>query len=557
MLETPSSHIPWHNQRSSGHISPIWTVDDAYGGIRDSTASQPDGANFVFNDSRTQLPPRGPLQHPPYYQTTTAPGPSIPSMYQSWYRSHPAASLADPRPPMDLRHQRPHYDVPDRAEILYDSSKRDLPQHSWYRSTQLLNDPAFSLDARANPYHAPSDDRFIKPDDLHRARSDRLPNVQPMPSRQDSRLLLRKHSGHPFSQSVDLVQPIFLPTAQPRHSYHHDPYDNVIIYAASPSTSTSSFSTRSSGSSRSHSKKSSSRSHSPPSPPIPATPAVLQDPYQHPSADPLSNPHKQHEQHANEAVWPPVPQRPVVESTPNLHAQQPPQQVYDDRHDKSNIKYTRHERSHGLHSTSTPELYSTSRSSHARRAAEISQTTAPGMVSYKPQEKPQELYDPGRRRDKDRYPKEAEHAHQSKPALEPELRPTVPRIPRRLQRHPKEPPTSANKEQPHVINSSSTPELRKVERPLLGPRPVTTPLQPTASSRQRRGDLDRIDELDESDPFNFFWHNDSRYEAVTKALPFMSQDVSWQALFLGHHKLLTSLNSTQRTSLRRMSVVLH
>jgi hypothetical protein len=46
-------------------------------------------------------------------------------------------------------------------------------------------------------------------------------------------LLLRKRSGHPFSQSIDLVQPILLPTAHPRHSYHRDPCDNVIIYATS------------------------------------------------------------------------------------------------------------------------------------------------------------------------------------------------------------------------------------------------------------------------------------------------------------------------------------
>jgi hypothetical protein len=108
--------------------------------------------------------------------------------------------------------------------------------HRWIFATNIrimMNDLASSLDAHANLYHAPSDDRFIKPDGLHRARSDRLPNVQPMPSRQDSRLLLRKRSGHPLSQSIDLVQPILLPTAHPRHSYHHDPSDNVIIYAAS------------------------------------------------------------------------------------------------------------------------------------------------------------------------------------------------------------------------------------------------------------------------------------------------------------------------------------
>ncbi|THH28302.1 hypothetical protein EUX98_g5886 [Antrodiella citrinella] len=98
-----------------------------------------------------------------------------------------------------------------------------------------------------------------------------------------------------------------------------------------------------------------------------------------------------------------------------------------------------------------------------------------------------------------------------------------------------EPPPT---DRPIIVTTESAPEIRHVSSTAVPPRPtsVPTPVAPQPpdpvarpselrKQRSRRqsivpppGGLDKIDELDETDPLGFAWHHDSRYEGVKKVV---------------------------------------
>ena len=97
---------------------------------------------------------------------------------------------------------------------------------------------------------------------------------------------------------------------------------------------------------------------------------------------------------------------------------------------------------------------------------------------------------------------------------------------------------------PIASRNDSAPELHAPPPPVdVPPRPSTVPIPaPPASAtappaRRRRNsknpsiaapprDLDKIDELDESDPLGFAWHHDGPYEAIVKAASTLNPDPS-------------------------------
>ncbi|KAI0720024.1 hypothetical protein C8T65DRAFT_736197 [Cerioporus squamosus] len=88
----------------------------------------------------------------------------------------------------------------------------------------------------------------------------------------------------------------------------------------------------------------------------------------------------------------------------------------------------------------------------------------------------------------------------------------------------------------------SAPELHQPAPAVdVPPRPSTVPIPAEASPPQPRRrssknpsistpprDLDRIDELDESDPLGFAWHHDGPYEAIAKAAPALYPEATAQ-----------------------------
>lgn len=95
---------------------------------------------------------------------------------------------------------------------------------------------------------------------------------------------------------------------------------------------------------------------------------------------------------------------------------------------------------------------------------------------------------------------------------------------------------------PINARNASAPELHQPPRAVdVPPRPSTVPIPAEAAPPQPRRrssknpsiataprDLDRIDELDESDPLGFAWHHDGPYEAIAKATPALYPDAATQ-----------------------------
>ena len=109
---------------------------------------------------------------------------------------------------------------------------------------------------------------------------------------------------------------------------------------------------------------------------------------------------------------------------------------------------------------------------------------------------------------------------------------------------------------PNSTRNASAPELHPPPPAVdVPPRPSTVPIPADAAAvappqpRRRNSknpsistpprDLDRIDELDESDPLGFAWHHDGPYEAIAKAAPALYPD---------------ALTTQKRTQVRRSLV---
>jgi hypothetical protein len=89
-----------------------------------------------------------------------------------------------------------------------------------------------------------------------------------------------------------------------------------------------------------------------------------------------------------------------------------------------------------------------------------------------------------------------------------------------------------------LFHNHTTPDLRHdVHKPLLPPRPFTSPgnsrprgldnprNRSTPRLAPRNAQLDRIDELDETDPLGMPWHHGGPYEAIYK----VTRDRAYQA----------------------------
>ncbi|KAJ7071210.1 hypothetical protein C8F01DRAFT_421415 [Mycena amicta] len=79
------------------------------------------------------------------------------------------------------------------------------------------------------------------------------------------------------------------------------------------------------------------------------------------------------------------------------------------------------------------------------------------------------------------------------------------------------PPDYEFEHRPSPSRNDSAPELRHIEPPGLGRRPQTAP-PPNPSRRRQPHDLDRIDELDESNPLGVALHHQGPFEAVASML---------------------------------------
>ncbi|KAI0778420.1 hypothetical protein BD413DRAFT_601185 [Trametes elegans] len=351
---------------------------------------------------------------------------------------------------------------------------QQYPSHPHPLPHALLDDPAFSSDPRSNPYFFSMNDR----EEIYPASiSDSLSEDSSVPD---------EESEIDHSKLPPRLRPIHTQDAGPHslppgHSRSHSvPYPPIAPQ-----------------------EHSLARSHStrvipvPPSISRTATPGGRLRKPQREREDPRQNlPGPSHNYSsasvAAQDFWPPPP--PYTDSESGSSASSSPQTPASS---SSHLPRDAHR------STSSIPSISSHRSERSSRKAPSPNVPAPEVPSQS-----------------SRAEKLAAAAHKTPSAQPPEARPAI------------------------APRNASAPELHEPPPPTeVPPRPSTVPIPapleasvtaPVAQRKRSKNpsiaaaprDLDRIDELDESDPLGLAWHHDGPYEAIAKAAPVLYPDQS-------------------------------